>query len=132
MGRQLAITKRTTLDGFDGWDKECYVEWRPVTYKDSLSLKNLEIDGDEDKMFETVFELTKSHIIGGKVKVLGDDGKPTLADYEPEDIDNMPPEMVNRIFSDITGAEFDDPKDLPTDQVASEKPTEQENTTETS
>jgi hypothetical protein len=115
MARQLAITKKTYLDGFEGWDSDCYVEWRPVTYGDSLALKSLSVDdGDEVKAFQAIFELTKKHIVGGKVKIIGEDGQAELADYEDADLDQMPPEMINRIFADITGAQFADPKDTPT------------------
>ena len=132
MARQLAITKKTYLDGFDGWDKDCYVEWRPVTYGDSLALKQLEVSEDETKAFQAIFDMTKSHIVSGKVKVLGEDGQPTLADYESEDLANMPPEMVNRIFADITGAQFDDPKGSDKAQEESNEPTTSESTTEAS
>lgn len=133
MSRTLAITKKTYLDGFEGWDKECFVEWRPVTYADSLKLKALQVeDGDEDKAFEAIFNLTKDHIIAGKVRVLGDDGQPELVAYEDEDLAQMPPEMINRIFADITGAQFDDPKGLETAPESSDEPTLSESTTETS
>lgn len=132
MARQLAITKKTYLDGFEGWDSDCYVEWRPVTYADSLALKNLSVDaGDEIKAFQAIFDLTKDHIVGGKVKVLGENGDSVLADYEDADLEQMPPEMINRIFADITGAQFSDPKDSSQAQETNSEPTSYESTTET-
>lgn len=132
MARNLAITKKTYLDGFEGWDSDCYVEWRPVTYGDSLALKNLSVDdNDEAKAFEAIFDLTKKHIIGGKVKIIGESGKPELADYEESDLEQMPPEMINRIFADITGAQFSDPKGSDQAQEMNNEPTTSENNTET-
>ena len=111
MARQLAITKKTYLDGFDGWGKDCYVEWRPVTYAESLEMKNIETPTDDASAFDIIFTITKQHIVGGKGNVLSENGETELVDYTSEDLDNMPASVINHIFADITGAQYDDPKD---------------------
>ncbi|MDR6794739.1 hypothetical protein J2X12_004113 [Pseudarthrobacter oxydans] len=133
MARQLAITKKTYLDGFlDGWDKDCYVEWRPMTYGDSLKLKDTKVDEqDEAAAFTTMLNLTKDHIVGGKVMVTGEGGQLVLDDFQADDLDLMPPEMVDRIFADITGAQFSDPKGSPEAQGKSGEPSTSENSTAT-
>jgi hypothetical protein len=132
MARQLAITKITTLDGFDGWDSDCYVEWMPVTYADSLKMKDMETPDDDESAFKVIVSVTKSHIIGGKVKIINEAGEKQLVDYEPEDLENMPASAISKIFADITGAQYDDPKDSVREVETNPEPTKPENTSETS
>ncbi|PPG60259.1 hypothetical protein [Rathayibacter sp. AY1C5] len=130
MTRQLAITKRTTLDQFEGWS-DCYVEWRPSTYGDSFKLRATKVEGvDEETAFTAILDLVKEHIVGGKVRVV-EDGEVKLVDFEKSDIDLMPTDMVDRIFADITGVEFEDPKGSATTQSLDE-PNPSESTSVTS
>ncbi|NDZ93348.1 hypothetical protein G3I13_02045 [Streptomyces sp. SID6673] len=62
---------------------------------------------EEDEAEKMIVELVKERVVGGKVKVLGDQGEPELADLEPADIDSMPAEMINRLYADMTGVKYD-------------------------
>jgi hypothetical protein len=130
MTRQLAITKRTTLDQFDGWG-DCYVEWRPSTYGDSFKLREMKVDSaDEEAAFGAILALVKEHIVGGKVRIVEAD-EVKLVDFEKDDIDLMPTDMVDRIFADITGVQYEDPK-VSAKASSPDEPSSSESTTATS
>ncbi|WP_298585126.1 hypothetical protein [uncultured Kocuria sp.] len=127
--RRLAIIRRTTLEMIPGWDADCYVEWRHVTYAEA---KEMATPDDDAEAMKAIAAVTKEHIIGGKIKVLGDNNKIELVDYTPDDFDSFPASVIRRLFVEITGAQYDDPKDMAKDQTSSDEPTTQENDTATS
>lgn len=106
MARVLAITNRTNLDVVDGWD-DCYALWRPLAYGVALELSNLSDDITDKEAFEKSLDLVKRHIVGGKVRILNEEGESVLADLEADDVDVMPPKMVDRLLADITGVKYD-------------------------
>ncbi|WP_100504104.1 hypothetical protein [Mycobacteroides abscessus] len=107
MGRQLAVTDRTDLSFFKGWEG-CYVEWQPATYIQVRKLLRADFANmTEEEAEKLVIELIKERTVGGKVKVVGDSGEPELVELKLEDIDNMPSEMTDRIYADMTGVQYD-------------------------
>lgn len=118
--RRLAITKRMSLaDVAEDWTSECYALYRPATYKDMLEVKSLNPDSlDESAGIDFMLEFASRHIVGGKVMVLNDDDMLQVAEMQPSDVELLPPEVVNSLFADMTGAKLD-PKDtrsaVPTD-----------------
>lgn len=124
MARQLAIGDRTDLSFYSGWEG-CYVDWRPANYVEQQKLIRAQLNGIEDAAAELlVVELVKARIVGGKVKILDKDGKPQLANIEPDDIDTLPSAMTDRIVADMMGVKYDaDPLE--------ETPTATESSTDT-
>lgn len=106
MARTLAITNRTNLDVVEGW-QDCYALWRPIAYGDAIELASLDDGISEKEAFEKSIDLVKRHIVGGKVRILDESGEPVMADLEPDDVDVMPPKMVDRLLADITGVKYD-------------------------
>lgn len=122
MGRQLAITKRTTLGDIEGWD-DCYVDCRPATYGDQLEVRAMRATGNEDEIVKSMIVFVKRRVVSGKVRVNATSGEPELVNIEPDDIDALPTEAVDRIFANIMGIDYSDPK--------AEAPVTEPTTTET-
>ena len=132
MERRLAITKRISLDGFEGWDNECYVTALAWTFKEKQALRRENMDSyDEVGASERLFEIVKEHIVSGKLKLLNADQEVELVDYSPELLELLPDATITRIFMEITGAQYEDPKGLNQTQTPSVEPQKPGNSSET-
>lgn len=118
--RQLAVVSRTDLSFFEGWDG-CYIEWQPATYLQAMKVVQTDYKNiTEDEAQLMIIALVKERMIGGKVKILGEDGKPELVDVTEEDIDSMPSTIVDRLYVDMAGLKYDaDPLDAAKTETAS-------------
>lgn len=125
MSRQLAITKRTTLEEFEGWGDDCYLIWRPFNYQDSKELSKREgVEKlNDDEGFEMILADVSKHIISGKIKILDEEtNEPKLVDYEADDLRSMPVDFIMNLYGEMTGARFDDPKALETTPTINSEP----------
>ena len=125
MGRQLAVTDRTDLSFYEGWEG-CYVEWQPATYIQMRKLLRTDfVNITEDEAERQIVELVKERTVGGKVKIINDRDEPELVALEADDIDSMPSTMLDRIYADMTGVKYDaDPLDETPTETESSKATD--------
>ncbi|MFM9793299.1 hypothetical protein [Streptomyces turgidiscabies] len=128
---QLAITKKTSLAEFEGWE-DCFLIWRPATFKDKRELKGMNTDNvSEEDAADAIFKKVSEKIVSGKVRVLSDEGESQLVDYKPEHLEQLPYDFISRLYMEINGVKFEDPKDLSPAQTPSESHSTPESTTET-
>lgn len=107
MTRHLAIVSRTDLSFFKGWDG-CYIEWTPGTYAQVRKLRSHDFAAMTDEEDAKIaLDIVKERMTGGKVKVIGKDGRPELVDIQAADIDSLPGEMIDRVLADMTGVKYD-------------------------
>lgn len=129
MTRRLALLRKTTFEEYEGWEN-CYIQWTPLTYADSLALKDMNTDVDESEGNAKVLELVRDHIAGGKVNVLDDNNEVHLVSFnKSEDLEQVAPDMIMKLFFDITGAQYDDPKASNTTTDSTEPQNNSENAT---
>jgi hypothetical protein len=108
MPRQLAITKRVSLEGLaDGWTTDCYANVSPATYAEYIDFANLSTEGKTNaELLAYQLDFVKKHLVSGKVNILGTDGKLELADILPEDLDASK-DLADKLFIEIVGVNID-------------------------
>jgi hypothetical protein len=109
MARQLAITRKFSLSGVaDGWTDESFVIYSPVAYGDLKTLRDAAPEGmQETDAIDFTLNFIKSHVISGKIQILDETGNPVVADFEKDDLDQLPPDTINAMFSALTGVKLD-------------------------
>lgn len=118
MSRRIAALKKVSLADFaEGWD-DCYAtvrlatlqDYREITTKDFTGAKNLEVVDYE-------VQVVKEHFVGGKIRVLNDQGEPELQDMQAEDVECLPG-LADHLYIAVLGLNLD-PKDLRTQMAQS-------------
>lgn len=122
-----AFYRRTLLNdvaGFPELTEDCYIEWRPMTYVDSMRLTQVAAkELTEVEAAQQMVECIKRQFVSGKLSFHDDAGELELADMQPEHIDQLPGDLINRIFADMTGVRYDeDPKGEASSQDATTTP----------
>lgn len=104
MGRRIAYTRRTSLDRFEGLDG-CFVTWSPMTYAEKNDwLKSTGDAADDETAINVGIKLIQDHFIDGRLRFeVG--GK--LEAATKEDMAELPVEVVDLIFADMTGVRYD-------------------------
>ena len=118
-GRKLALTTKVSLDGAHPDWKGCYVE---VTQASSAEHSEVMDYGKDDhtnaEATAKMVEQVKNHFVGGKLKLIGQDG---LQDMSVSDVDLLPDRLLYDVWAAVNGFDFD-PKDLSTVTEISSEP----------
>ncbi|MFI8696767.1 hypothetical protein [Dietzia maris] len=104
MGRRIAYTRRTSLDRFEGLEG-CYISWRPMTYAEKNDwLKTTGDAADDETAINIGIKLIQDHFVGGQLRFEAG-GK--LEEATKEDVAELPVEVVDLVFADMTGVRYD-------------------------
>lgn len=104
MGRRIAYTRRTSLDRLEGLEG-CYITWSPMTYAEKNEwLKSTGDAADDETAINVGITLIQDHFVDGRLR-FEVDGK--LEAATKEDIAELPVEVVDLIFADMTGVRYD-------------------------
>lgn len=126
MGRRVNYLRRTTLDQFKGLEG-CYIEWRPMTYGEkSAWTESTEGAKTDAEAIAIGTKLIQDQFVSGKLRF---EGEPELVDASADDVAELPVEIVDVIFADITGVRYD-PDPLGVTQTAESSSSEDSNATE--
>lgn len=145
MSRVLALRKKVNLTALiTEWaDFDAYVRLNPLLSKDMAKLAKSRKGGngeqkdvDSEQLAAEMIETIQSKFVDGKVVVEKEDGTMELVSMEKEDIAGLPFLVISTIFGELVGKDHDPKAGTPTPTQASEtseeKPTNAEDTTETS
>ncbi|GAA1053903.1 hypothetical protein [Dietzia natronolimnaea] len=104
MGRRIAYTRRTSLDRFEGLEG-CYITWSPMTYAEKNEwLKTTGDATDDEAAINIGIKLIQDQFVDGRLRFeVG--GK--LEAATKDDIAELPVEVVDLIFADMTGVRYD-------------------------
>jgi hypothetical protein len=109
MGRQLALqTKRINLSAVSGLESS-YLTCTPVTFGDLSKLTSLDA-ASEAEALGVMRDLLKDHVVGGRISIY-EDGVVKEVDANRDDIDGLPMDAINIVFSALTGEDLVDPKE---------------------
>lgn len=103
--RKIGNIRKFPLAGlYDGWGAECYINYRPASYRDFKQFKAMQLDEqDEDAALELMINLVKEHSANGNIKVINEDGNLIDSAFQTEDIEDLGPEVIKDLFSAIMG-----------------------------
>ncbi len=111
MNKRLAFVHRFSLEGAaPGWGADCYIEYIPASYKGAAALVDLPEDMAQTEQAAESAKFLKQYVIGGKVRVMGEDGKIELADLELEQVAELPLAVQKELVAAVIGGTLD-PKD---------------------
>ncbi|MEB0287232.1 hypothetical protein QN355_11770 [Cryobacterium sp. 10S3] len=108
MPRQLAITKRISLEGLsEGWTSDCYALVTPASYAEYIDFADLTDAGKSNTdLLKFQLSFVKKHLVSGKVNILDDKGQLELDDLQPEDVDASK-DLADKLFTEIVGVNLD-------------------------
>lgn len=109
----LAIQNRFSLSDLGEDWSDCNLLYSKATYTDLQELAGLEDSDDKVKQVEFMLGFVKKHVTGGQVLELHD-GKSVLVDFKPEHIDELPRELIDKLFAAISGVSMDPKGEEPT------------------
>lgn len=99
---RLKITRRLSLAELgEGW-QDCYIDFRPIAFKESQKLADLSVDENDpesiQKASSQAIDLLRDKFVSGRV--VTDNG---VEDMVADDIDDLPIDVLTQALSLLSG-----------------------------